>query len=178
MKLGSIFILVFGLSAWSMPIRADATIVFSGLLQSGDGPEFGLLPPELEFQVELDFTETLPGLALIDSGTFFSDFGNLDVTGGDIVLIEGGSTDQALVTFDTSSSGFFSVNFIGDAITTNEITSDNLQALIQAATPSAVALGFVGGGNYSGITAVPEPSSCWFTVSAVAAICFRRRRKR
>ena len=140
-----------------------AIVIFTGAMESGDGITLGSVPPAIDFEISLDFEESASGFASITGGTFFSSVADIPITGGEIVLIEGGSNDQGIFSIDTASpTGTFSANFLGDAFFDNEVTQANLISLINSASPTTISANFGSGGNYTGrvnSAAVPEPSA-------------------
>ncbi|MEM8735764.1 MAG: PEP-CTERM sorting domain-containing protein [Planctomycetota bacterium] len=175
-----VLLLSMALVSASANHASGAIVLFSGSLFSGSGSALGDVPPELDFTFSLDFTETSPGFASIDSGIFSTALGDIPVVGGDILLLDNGSNDQAIFAIDTSSpAGAFSANFAGDAIFDNLVTSANLASIINAAAPTTISADFGAAGNYTGrvtSASVPEPSGLiGLTVGALATIWRRRR---
>lgn len=161
------------------PVNSQAALViFRGVLTSGSGI-LGDVPPTSPFSVLLDFTESSPGFATINSGLFSSSPGTIDISGGDILLIENGANDQGLFAISTTGpTGSLSVTFLGDGITNNQVTAQNLIDLVSAAAPSTISANFGTSGNYTGFvtSAVPEPSSLLLLGVCTGLAIFRRRR--
>ncbi|MEZ6137404.1 MAG: PEP-CTERM sorting domain-containing protein [Pirellulaceae bacterium] len=172
------------LTALAMPSKSDgATVAFLGTMTSGSGV-LGTAPPTFDFAVSLDFTQTTAGFATVNNGLFSSSRGNISIAGGDIVLLEGGTNDLGLISLDTASPlGSIAVTFQADAILNNNVTTENLIALINAAAPSTLSADFLANGNYTGsvtsaVAAVPEPSSSGLLLGGVLFAALRRRRPR
>lgn len=166
------------LSAFSQQKGNAAIVTFSGQLTSGSGV-LGDVPPATPFSILIDFTPTAPGFGMISSGLFSSSPGNIAISGGDIVLIEGGSNDQALFAINTTGpTGSLAVTFVGDAIMNNQVTTQNLVDLINASAPTTISANFGASGNYTGsvTSAVPEPGSLLALGSLGLSSLFRRRR--
>ncbi|MCA9126744.1 MAG: hypothetical protein KDB22_06655 [Planctomycetales bacterium] len=161
-------------------LTSEAAIVtFQGSLTSGNGSLLGAVPPTRDFSVTLDFTETSPGFATINGGSFNVNPTVLTIDGGDIILVDNNSNDQALFSFQSSGpAGSFSVSFIGDAILNNRVTAENLRELIEQSSPSTLSADFGGSGSYTGsvISAVPEPG--FFPAALGLAWLASRRRRR
>lgn len=158
----------------------QAALTLNGTLTSGNGSALGTLPPSLDFSLSLDFDESNTSFSVVNSGLFSSTVANIQISGGDIIVLENGANDQALFALDTvGPSGSISVNFIGDAITTDAVTLENLLSLINAGAPATISVNFGAAGNYTGnvVSAVPEPSSVLLVAAAAAmATCLRRKR--
>lgn len=173
----SLVVFVFGLI---VPTKAEAAIVsFMGELSSGSGV-LGPAPPSTSFLLSLDFTAKSPGFGTINSGTFSSGPDSLQVSGGDILLIDNGANDQALFSINTSGpAGSLAVTFQGNAISNNFVTTENLVTFINAAGPSTISADFGASGNYTGrvTSAVPEPGSAMLLSAAGVYLAFRRRRR-
>ncbi len=155
-----------------------AIVSFSGLLTSGNGV-LGLVPPTTPYSITLDFTQSTPGFATINSGLFDSSRGSINISGGDILLIDNGANDQALLSINTTGPiGSLAVTFRGSAISSNQVTTQNLVDLINAA-PSTLSANFGTGGNYTAsvVSAVPEPSSIMLLSGSIACMVFRRKRQ-
>ncbi len=163
------------------PSRGQAAIVtFSGSLNSGNGPTLGAIPPSRDFSITLDFSQTIPGFGRINSGLFNSSTAMISVTGGDIIVTEGGANDQALFAIDTNSpTGSFSVTFTGNAITNNLVTTENLTRLITASAPSTISANFGAADSYTGTvtSAVPEPNSAMLLLGLAGFGSLHRRRR-
>lgn len=163
---------------------ADAAIVyFTGVFESSSGNTAGSLgdvPPFLDFEVSFEFTQSSPGFGSIQSGLLTTSVADIPIVGGDITLLESGSNDTGLFFINTSGpSGSLAATFTGDAIVDNQVTSENLIALINASAPSTISADFGANGNYTGrvLSAVPEPSSL-FAVAGAGCIGLLRRRRR
>lgn len=170
---------VFASLAISQQSCHAALVMISGTLTTGTGT-FGAISPGDDFSLGFDFSEISPGVGSIDSGFFSSVPANLTITGGDITLIDNGANDIASFQFQTAGpSGTLSVAFLGDGLANNRVTSDNLIALINAASPAPISGNFAANGNFTGsaISAVPEPcSATLLSALATLAVGIRRRR--
>lgn len=166
--------------ASAIPMRQGnaAIVTFSGQLTSGSGV-LGDAPPATPFSILLDFNQNAPGFGTISGGLFSSASRSISVSGGDIVLIESGVSDQALFAINTSGpTGSLAVTFVGDAILDNQVTTQNLVDLINASAPTTISLNFGASGNYTGAvtSAVPEPSST-IALGGLGLTCLFRRRR-
>lgn len=156
-----------------------AIVTMMGNMTSGSGV-LGTLPPSQEFSLTIDFTESSSGFATINGGTFWSSPGNISVNGGDILVIEDGAFDRALLSITTSGpTGSLAVTFTGDALVSHDVTTANLVSLINAAGPTTLSANFGSSGNYTGsiTSAVPEPASLAVLLVASSSVVFRRRRR-
>lgn len=161
----------------------NAAILLSlrGTLTSGSGSVLGNIPPARDFTLSVDFTPVAPGLATVNSGVFDTSLAAIMISGGDIILNDNGSNDQATFVLDTSSpTGALTFNFFGDAITDNQVSLINLSKLINGSPPADIAVNFGTGGDYVGkITAIPEPGFGALMLAATAMLgCGRRGHRR
>lgn len=158
-----------------------AVVTFRGQFESGTGSALGNVPPEdLPFAIMLDFTQTLPGFADINSGNLTSGAASIAITGGEISLTDNGTNDSANFFLETTGpTGTISTNFSADAVSDDQVNTPNLVSIINASAPSFIIANFGGGGVYTGnvISAVPEPNAMLLLLGSSLVALRRRSRK-
>ena len=182
-----IFSLAFMAVCTLATVSEAAVMIFQGRVTSANNAAgfLGAVPPAVDISINLTVTDGAGPNAAITSGTFQwiglpAQSSVQFITGGNINLADAGVNDTVAMQVNTSAGiGLF--NFTGgNFISGNAINTANLQGLVtQGATTgfSFITNGFVT--TYSGgITAVPEPTSCFALLGLVGAGAWRMRRAR
>lgn len=165
-----------------------AVVNFKGVLASGGGgtAALGTVFPR-EFALSVVYNEQTPfsNFGTITGGSFLALGPNfpLTVTGGTIIVTEGGAADTGLFLVDVggAATGQIVFTFSANAITNSNANAANIAALVlNNQTTVGIDLGNpVGGGVYSGtISDVPEPGTCAALIGLVCGGAWRMRRRK
>ena len=167
----------------SYQLASGAIVNFMGDLTSGGPGILGSIPgdvPKQSYFGSLTFDESF-GTAIITGGSFKSAGRDFDVTDGFISVQDNGSNDNATIfaNLSGSSTGLLALSLNGDAVSSELITTENLNRFFKQNTlPDPLTVSFDGGnGSYSGnASSVPEPGSGLILFSITLGMLFKRSR--
>ena len=168
-------------------VSEAAVMVFRGTVTSANSNAgfLGVVPPNVNFSVNLTVTDGAGPNGAITAGTFQWIGNSVQlITGGNVTLVEGGPNNDGANFLVNTTAGFGLFNF-GSGLANSFITGTAVnQGNLNGIPLSGATTGFsfiTGGGAviYSGvITAVPEPASCLALLGLVGVGAWRMRRAR
>lgn len=174
----------------STSTASASAVNFAGTVTAGGGGSaiLGTIPPDpvRPFVLSLNFNDgagVTSFLGSITSGTFSIPAQTFNVTGGSILVAEGGAADTGTFIVDVNgpAAGQLIFTFTRNAIVNSNANQANINALTLGNVTSFTAdFTGSGAGAYTGsITGVPEPSSCLALIGCVLGGGYlKARRKR